>query len=186
MRIRLKLNSAGLNVATGFTLIEAVIVITLIGIISVVTISRFLGGNAFNPLAVQGQIVSMIRAGQQSALGRNDVEVTLTPNGTGTELTVELEDISGAIETQTVELRGVTLSGDVNDTDSCEVTSGATTISSGSPMILRFEELGDLGNSGFGAGTAVTTAVRICVNNDADFSVCVSPAGFAYEGNCDV
>ena len=172
--------------ANGFTIVEIIIALVLVGIVGAVTISRFIGGNSFNPLAVQGQIVSIIRAGQQSTLGRSGVEVTLTPNAPGSELTVELEDAGGAIETQTIDLGGVTLSGDVNTTDSCDDTAGATTVSSGSPMVIRFGELGDLGNSGFGAGTAVTSAVRVCLNNDSQFSVCVSPAGFAYEGDCDV
>ncbi len=170
----------------GFSVIELVIAIVIIGILSAVTISRFIGGTAFNPLAVQGQIISMIRAGQQASLGRADVEVTITPNVAGTEVTVAVEDTGGTIESQTVEMNGVSLSGDVNDTDACATTNGATSITSAAPMTIRFLELGDLDLSGFGAGTAVTTAVRVCVNNDNDFSVCVSPAGFAYDGNCDV
>lgn len=171
--------------AVGFTIVEIVVALVLIGIIAAVTMGRFTNSNAFNALAAQGQIISIIRAGQQSSLGREGVSVTLTPNASGAELTVELAETGGTIESQAINASGVSLSGDVNQTDSCEVTAGVTGISSASPMTIRFGELGDLDNSGFGAGTAVTSAVRVCINNDSEFSVCVSPAGFAYAGDCD-
>ena len=56
-------------------------------------------------------------------------------------------------------------------------------------MTISFGELGNLGSSGVlgGASTgAVSSAVRVCLNNDPVFSVCFSPSGFAYAGDCDV
>lgn len=173
--------------ANGFTLVEMIVVILLIAIISMVTMSRFIGGNAFNPLAVQGQIISIIRAGQQSSMGRVDVELTITPNAGNSELTLELTETSGTIEDIVLDMRGVSLSGDVDvTTASCDTTSGTTAISDSSVMTIVFGQLGDLEDSGFGALTTVDSAIRICLNNDSTSSICVSPAGFAYGGDCDV
>ena len=167
----------------GFSIVEVVVAIVLVGIVASLAMSRFLGSNTFNPVAIQGQIVSLVRAAQQSAMGRQDVTVTLTPNGDTLNLT--LEEVNGDVESIDLNMQGISLSGDVNETDSCGTTAGATAITNGNPLILNFGSLGDLEDSGFGAGTTVESAVRICVNNDPTYSVCVSPAGFAYEGDCD-
>jgi hypothetical protein len=53
-------------------------------------------------------------------------------------------------------------------------------------MTIAFGGLGDLRTSGVTGSTgAITSAVRICINDSATMSVCVSPSGFAYAGDCD-
>lgn len=171
----------------GFSLVELVITVLILSIISAVAISRILGGNTFNSIIVRDEIISIARTAQQNALGRADVELSITPSVGGDEVTVTTIDGSGTIETYTMSLNSVSISGDINETDSCESTAGADAVTSATPMTLTFGELGDLGNSGVtGSIGAVTTAVRICLNDTAIDSVCVSPSGFAYAGNCDV
>ncbi|MCG8415429.1 MAG: hypothetical protein MI746_14520, partial [Pseudomonadales bacterium] len=132
-------------------------------------------------------IISMARTAQQNSLGRASVEMTITPTVGLDEATIETSDVSGTIQTEVVRLRGVTLSGDINITDSCEATAGVDDITNAAPMTLTFGELGDLGTSGVTGSTgAVTSALRVCVNNVTADSVCVSPSGFAYAGDCDV
>lgn len=172
-----------------FTVIEMVVTIVLVGIISLVAISRLLEGNTFNPAIVRDQIVSMSRLAQQASLGRADVSLTITPNMAGDAATLAITDSGGAIggRSVTIPLDGVNLTGDINKTASCEVDDGDSAITNANPMELNFGELGDLEASGVGAGQgAITSAVRICVNNIAVNSICVSPSGFAYGGNCDV
>ena len=48
-----------INQDPGFTLVEMVIVIVILGIVSVVAMSRMLGGNAFNGVIVRDQIISI-------------------------------------------------------------------------------------------------------------------------------
>ncbi|NKB33372.1 MAG: prepilin-type N-terminal cleavage/methylation domain-containing protein [Pseudomonadales bacterium] len=171
----------------GFTVVEIVLVIVLLAIVSAVAISRFVSGNAFNPTIVRDQIISLARTAQQSSLGRTDVSLTITPNGAGDTVTIETSDTDGTIQSFDVSIDDVTLSGDINDTDSCATTSGADSITNAAPMTIDFEELGDLGTSGVTGSTgAVTSAVRVCINDSALASVCVSPSGFAYAGDCDV
>ncbi len=184
----LNLNIARLQrVQFGFTIVELVIVILILSIISVVAISRVLSGNSFNSVIVRDQIISLARTAQQNSLGRADVSMTITPNPAGDSVTIVTSYGGGNIENITAPLDSVSLSGDINDTDSCAATPGADAITSANPMTLTFGELGDLGISGVTGSTgAVTSAVRICLNAVAIDSVCVSPSGFAYEGDCDV
>lgn len=168
----------------GFTIIEMVVAIVIVGILSAVTLSRFMGGNAFNAPIVRDQIISLARIAQQSALGRNDVEMTITPNPAGTSVFIEVTDSNGAnqISAETLSLESVVLSGDANNTDSCAPGDAGVAISNGNPMELVFGELGGLEEV---SGVAVTSAVRICINSNASDSVCLSPSGFAYGGVCD-
>lgn len=173
--------------AAGFTLIEVVTVIAILAVISVVTMSRILSGNALNAIVVRDQIISLARTAQQNALGRSDVDLTITPSAGGDEITLITSYNAGVIESYTFSMSTVSLSGDINDTDSCAVTSGADAITNATPLTLTFGELGDLGVSGVTGSTGVvTSAVRICLNDTASESVCVSPSGFAYAGDCDV
>ncbi|GAB5499202.1 MAG: hypothetical protein PsegKO_15130 [Pseudohongiellaceae bacterium] len=173
--------------ARGFTLVEVIVVIVLIGIVSALIVPRFLGSTSFNPVIIRDQIITMVRSAQQGALGRPDVEMTITPNPAGSEVTLTLSDNSGVFEENTAPLGDVSLSGDINTTASCGTTSGSQSISNSAPMTINFGELGDLAVSGVTGSTgAVTSALRICVNNNPVNSVCVSPSGFAYAGDCDV
>ena len=148
--------------------------------------SRFVGGNSFNPIILRDQIVSLARNAQQSSLGRSDVEFSITPNPAGDEVTLESSDTNGVIETVTISMNSVSLSGDVNETDSCDTTNGTDDITDTAPMTVVFEELGDLGVSGVtGSTAAVSSALRVCINNEPTMSVCISPSGFAYAGDCD-
>ena len=64
----------------GFTLVEMVIVIVILGIVSVVAMSRMLGGNAFNGVIVRDQIISLSRSVLLNSLGRTGATLTITPS----------------------------------------------------------------------------------------------------------
>ncbi len=170
----------------GFTLVELILVILVLGIISAVTISRFISGNAFNATVLRDQIVSVARSAQQSALGRDSVTFTLTPSPAGDEVVLENSDAGGSFESYTLRLDTVALRGDINTTDSCETTPGADPISNANPLSVSFVALGDLGVSGVTGSTGnVNSALRVCIDGSAQASVCFSPSGFAYTGDCD-
>jgi len=171
----------------GYTLIELVVTLIVLSILSVTAITQFQGRNTFNAPILRDQLISLTRSAQQNALGRPGVELSVTPNTAGDSVILLLSGDSGAIQSFTLELDNVSLSGDINTTDSCEVTPGANTIDNSAPLELTFGELGDLSDSGVvGSIGAVTSALRICVNNSSVASVCISPSGFAYAGDCDV
>lgn len=84
-----------LGQVTGFTLVELVVVIVLIGIVASVFISRFSDSDAFNAAIFRDQVFSIVRSAQQSALGRADVVVSIAPNPTSEEVTIRLSQGSG-------------------------------------------------------------------------------------------
>lgn len=171
---------------TGFTIVELIVGLVLVGVIAAVTFTRFLGSNAYNARTIQDQVISLTRIAQQHSLGRSDVDFTITPNAGGTQVTLATSDSGGTIASFTTAMDSVDLSGDVNTTSSCDPSGGSSAISSASPFVINFGELGDLEDSGIvGSEVAVTSAVRICINDSAIDSVCVSPAGFGYAGDCD-
>jgi len=175
------------RIQLGFTVIELVIVILILSVVSIVTMSRIIGGNSFNAIIVRDQIISLARTAQQNALGRANVSMTITPNVGSDSVTIVTSYAGGNIGSFTAPLDNVSLAGDINDTASCAVTSGVDAITNTAPLTLTFGEYGDLGVSGVTGSTgAVTSAVRICLNDTASESICVSPSGFAYAGDCDV
>ena len=178
------------KLAAGFTIAEMIIAIVIVSIISAVALSRLLGGDTFNAFIIRDQVVSLTRIAQQASLGRAGVSMTITP--AADSVTISVAEVGGTIESVVIESRGVVLSGDINklvgfQTPSCEADNGDNPIAALTPMTINFDELGDLAVSGVtGATGAITSAVRICLNDINTDSVCISPAGFAYSGVCNV
>lgn len=171
----------------GFTIVEIIITVLIISVLAVSVYSRLSDNNTFEGLIVRDQIISLARIAQQNALGRQDVELRVTPTGSG-DVTIETRTGATTLQSVTTSSSSLTLESDVNNTSSC--SGGASnTLSSSDYLRLRFAELGDLEDSGVvnaGYPTTVSSAVRICINDDPILSICVSPGGFAYVGDCDV
>jgi MSHA pilin protein MshC len=177
----------------GFSIIELVIAIVIVGIIAAVATSRLLQGDVYNAAVVRDQVVSLARNAQQQALGRSDVAMIIRPSGDYLEVkTVEgFVDVNTYTEMQssTIDMRSVTMAGDVNVTGSCGGPLSTNTLSNASPMVVQFDELGDLYRGGVTAAAGypitVTTGMRLCLNDDPSFSICFSPAGFSFKGDCE-
>lgn len=182
------------KLAAGFTIVEMIIAIVIVSIISAMALSRLLGGDTFNAFIIRDQIVSLTRIAQQASLGRAGVKMTITP--AADSVTISVAEVGGVIESVVIESRGIVFNGDINklvsnQTPSCGADAGDNVIAALTPMTINFDELGDLALSGVtGATGAITSAVRICLNDAATStnveSVCISPAGFAYAGVCNV
>jgi MSHA pilin protein MshC len=167
----------------GFTLVEMIVVIVLIGILSVSIIGRFLGNNAFDGAIVRDQLVALVRASQQKALGRREVSLTLEAIGNELHVVQQAIDPDGSplvLENRTIPARGVNISHAL-DTASC-ASGGLTALTA--PLELRFEAPGNLVSVN---GAPFTNAgMRICIDENPALSLCVSATGYAFTGNCDV
>ncbi len=174
----------------GFTLVESVIVIVLIGIVGVVVIPRFLRPNAFSPVATQDGLIATIRAAQQAALGRSAVTFEIDTDGDDWTFTAKAG--IDTIRTFAIPTNGVTLETGlaVMSGDTCASDPGDFNDAMTSDFLLTFDGKGNLLSFTNGAPPELVSdvsfnGVRICVNDDVELSVCVSPAGYAYAGNCD-
>lgn len=177
----------------GFSIIEMVIAIVIVGIIAAVATSRLLQGDAYNAAVVRDQIISLARNAQQQALGRSDVAMIIRPNGNYLDIRtvegfVDINTYTG-MQSSSIDMRSVVMAGDVNVTGSCSGPLSTNTLSNVSPMVVQFDELGDLYRGGvttaIGYPVTVTTGMRLCLNDDPNASICFSPAGFPFIGDCE-
>jgi len=169
----------------GFSFVEAIVAILLVGIVAAVVFPRLLSSDAYNAAINRDQIVAFARSAQQKSIGRSDIRLTLQPSGN--DLLLAVQDSTGEVQRATTPMRTVQLAGDVNVNASCGAAPGGNTITSGNAMQIEYDALGDLLQARFGnaAWQPVGTGVRICVNNNPMMSICISKTGFAYAGDCD-
>lgn len=168
--------------ARGFTVIEIVIAIAIVGILSAVAMSRLTQSDTYNPAIARDQIISLSRSAQQKAIGRSGVVLTMQPSAQSLALT--LADGVSTVQTSVVDSESVVFAAGINQTASCTDNTGLTALGNSTALVLRFDRFGDLLTANAGAETPVTSSVRLCLNNDPAMSVCWSSAGFAYVGDC--
>lgn len=172
----------------GFTITEVIIVIVLIGIVGVVAFARFMSGSAFNASGAQSAIISMAHAAQQASLGRPNTSFEIDTVGDDWVFSV----VSGS-PTVTIRSLNVSSTNVVLETGSPDFTINTCANDFDTPVAndfrIIFDTKGDLvsftNNTVTETVDASFNGVRICVNDDVSLSVCVSPAGYTHEGNCD-
>lgn len=186
----------------GFTLVELVAIILLVGIMGVVVISRYTSPNAFNAQGAQDALVATIRQAQQAALGRSEVSFEIIdeanqyrfilcaadPGPDDPDCSHTATPASRKLSQTVVSKGGVLLTtGTAATADACNAT--ATFDSSVDGLVLLFDTMGNIDTFTYDAITenndASFNGVRLCLNATVAASVCVSPAGYAYEGACE-
>lgn len=181
----------------GFSVIEMIAVVMLLGIVGTVVFSRFSDPTSFNQAAVKDSLVTSIRQAQQAALGRSDVTFSIVQ--TADEYQFLVKSGANVLTTQTINSQNIVLQTGTAEalstaTDSC--ASGARFDASVQGFVIEFDSQGNIASFDYDAnpmGPELNedppsfdfNGVRICVNDLVTASVCVSPAGYAYEGDCD-
>lgn len=141
---------------TGFTLVELVMVIILIGVLSVVGIGLFTSRSAFSPLLASQQLSSAILLAQQAALAGN--------------MTMRNVNISQS---------GDSFIFDVGSGPRFEMErAGASLAISGAP--LPFTVIFD--KRGFPADGMER---QFIFAGDSIYHICLSPLGAVYQGKCE-
>jgi type II secretory pathway pseudopilin PulG len=170
-------------------MIELIVAIVLLGIISVVVVPRFLNPSDLNDAAAKDALLATIRSAQQAALGREMVTFEIENTGSSFLFTAKQQAL-------TEPLRSMEISSDNLKLETGSATVGAgTTCASGfndevDDLELAFDSRGNLTSFTNAGGVpepvnASFKGVRICVNDNVEMSICVSPAGYAYAGDCD-
>lgn len=175
------------NKFTGFTIMELIIVIVLLGIVGSVAFSRFTPRSSFNATGSQDAIISLAHAAQQSSLGRDNVSFEIDSSGDDWVFSVFAGSPTVTIRSVSVPSQDVVLeTGSAAILDTCANDFNNPVEND---FALTFSRKGDLvdftNDSSTQTVNGAFNGVRICVNDTVNLSVCVSPAGYAYEGNCD-
>lgn len=143
--------------SSGFTLVELVMVIILIGVLSALGVGLFAGRSAFSPLLATQQLASAALLAQQAALAGN-VADTLTIEEGGSNFRFIVGAGTSASRTFELPREGTSL-----------------TAPGGLPLTITFSSDGapDSGAN-----------LQFSFVGDSTFDTCLSSLGAVYRGNC--
>ena len=162
----------------GFTIVELVVVLLLLGILSVYAGSRFVRPSAFAPTTVAHAIVDVVRYAHQLAVSRQDALVTMTLIESGTELRLTVStDVDGTALSETVSHYGLTI----------DASSGAATatLDATTGLTLQFAASGDLDSVLIGGSTGdAASGAELALSGDTARTLCVYPTGYVANAAC--
>lgn len=134
----------------GFTLVELVTVITLIGVLSALAIGLFARKSSFSPLLATQQLESATLLAQQAALAGNSDRDSLS-----------VTNVAGAFQFK------------VGDRDPFTIDDGGTTLNVvGATFPITFDH--------FGRPVTGGNTVRFTFSGESTYNVCLSPLGAVY------
>lgn len=153
---------------SGFTIIELIMVIVLIGILSVSARSLFFSRDSYAGFLARDQLVSAALLAQQQALGMSAVNnpVTLVVANTGTDWTFTVSK-SGALTTYT----------STQESGASTLSIDGTTLASGASQSFTWNGQGNMsGNNGH----------EFLFSGEYSWRACLSASGYAWasEGAC--
>jgi MSHA pilin protein MshC len=158
------------NDQQGFTLIELITVIILLGFLSAFAVSRFPSSQSYSTAIISNQLIASLRLAQQTALSRAAVDSGYTQlNVTGDSDHWRLVVSSGSL----------TYDAQVSRDDE-EIRFGSNLAGNCSalppaPLTITFD----------GDGNRVPSQnLRVCIDSARDVELCISASGYAYEGSC--
>jgi len=148
----------------GFTLVELIMVIILIGVISALGIGLFARSSAFSPLLATQQLASATLLVQQAALAGNPSN-TLTISQTGDRLVFD-----AGVNQLEINRKGASLS--------YRLAGGSYTGVPASGFSVQFDPMGRL------SGPVQRESIDFRVSGDSQFDLCLSSLGAVYVGTC--
>ncbi|MDX5441425.1 MAG: type II secretion system GspH family protein [Alteromonadaceae bacterium] len=150
---------------SGFTLVELVMVVILIGVLSALGVGLFARNTAFSPLLATQQLASATLLAQQAALAgnpSNSVTIRQTSNAFEFEAADSLFSIRREGASVAYQVAG---------------QSGLTPIPGGG-FTINFDRMGRL------AAPFSGQSLQFQISGDRDFTLCLSSLGAVYQGPC--
>ena len=168
--------------AGGFTLVELITVVLLLGILSAFAASRMLGANVYTPALVAGDVMSVTRLAQQTAMSRQDAVVSAILDPDASDWRTRVVANAGAGDTTLYTSRML------RRNSGATVVNGASslTVTAANPLRVVFDGAGNVASATVGA-TALdpSLGIRVEVSGDTPaYVLCVAPTGFVQRGTC--
>ena len=150
--------------SSGFTLVELVMVIILIGVLSILGIGLFAGRSAFSPLLATQQLAAATLLVQQAALAGNPSN-TMTISQTGDRLVFD-----AGVNQFEIPREGATLS--------YRLAGGNYTNVPESGFGVEFSPMGRVSRP------VALESIDFRVSGESQFDLCLSSLGAVYVGTC--
>lgn len=181
---------------TGFTVVEFIVTIVLIGVMAAVFTPRFLGQQEFRVATAKNELLSVARYAQQAALWRGvGARVQLVFDTTAREIRVQVVDEGAncagtALVNSTI--RRIPMTEGKNYVPAApdgqrRYTGSWAEVSPGGSadlvMVVQFDPLGALEASAGACPSLVE--LDLASNPDSEHGdICIEPSGYAHEGAC--
>ncbi|MFE8072913.1 type II secretion system protein [Marinobacteraceae bacterium S3BR75-40.1] len=151
-------------VQQGFTLVELVTVMILIGIVSALGIGLFASKSSYTSLTARDLLLSTALLAQQRALSNPDSAnaVTLTISQSSGQWTFSLAQGATWSTARTAE-----------KDSSATLTIGGTTLANGGSQTLTYSAEADLGSN-----------TQVVFQSGSSHRLCIASTGFPYTGSC--
>ncbi len=163
----------------GFSLVELVIAIALLGIVSVVVSTRWFSSEPFQADALKVQFIAEARLAQRTALANSQLEISLVITQSGGDWRYQIFQDNGGGR--------VLLRETISDGAGVgiQVTSGAATdLGAGVDLDLTYDALGNVQQMSVGGVLRdANSGVNLSLAGGSH-QLCISPLGYAHDGDC--
>lgn len=161
----------------GFTLVELISVMALLGILSAVAFSHFSSTQTYRSIVLKDQFVSIARLAQQAALNRHNRQIDLELSRPDDWLLRVLVD-GAELKRQDVGRGAETLA----------LAAPAAAVDSALALLIRYDNLGNVVQVQPPGGAFAANSANLRFDL-SDRTLCISLAGYAYEAidasDCD-
>ena len=164
--------------SNGFTLVELVVVMLLLGVLGAVAFPRMVGSEAFEPAALTHQLQMELRFAQSLAGSRQDADISfeLHAIADGWRMTTS-SSVDGVIRRTNVDGESLTIT--------AESGAASDTLSGTTVFRLEFDGLGGLSDVAVGAATGdPASGAELSIAGESSRTLCVYPSGYSDEGGC--
>ncbi|MFK7912981.1 MAG: Tfp pilus assembly protein FimT/FimU [Pseudomonadales bacterium] len=164
--------------AQGFTIVELVVVIILLGILSVAAVSRMVSPSDFAPGMVSATTASQFRYARALAFAREDTDVQFMLAIVGSDWQITSSTgADGTLRSEEIEQGDTTV----------QLVNGAFTgsVSVLDPLRITFASDGGLAAASLGTQSLdPDLGLRLQISGDSSRLLCVYPNGYLFTADC--